>query len=134
MNRLLAIGVALSLALGVAAVPVPATPAQPAKDGEKAVVYRNATIHTGTGEAPIADGAIVVRDGKILDVGSIVTVRIPPGSEFVDLKGAVVIPGLVDTHSHVGVWSRPGVPANSDLSESSGPVQPGVRAIDSINP
>jgi imidazolonepropionase-like amidohydrolase len=50
-----------------------------------------------------------------------------------DLKGAVIIPGLVDTHSHVGVYSRPSVPANSDGNEMSGPVQPGVRAIDSFN-
>ena len=39
----------------------------------------------------------------------------------------------MDTHSHVGVYSRPGVSANSDGNESSGPVQPGVRAIDSFN-
>ncbi|HEY1186635.1 MAG TPA: amidohydrolase family protein, partial [Gemmata sp.] len=42
-------------------------------------------------------------------------------------------PGLVDTHSHVGVYSRPGVSANSDGNEMSGPVQPAVRAIDSFN-
>src|SRR6185295_1227433 len=75
------------------------------------------------------------KDGKIVSVGAKADVgSMPNDVEQVDLGGAVVIPGLVDTHSHIGVWSRPGVAANADLSESSGPVQPGVRAIDAINP
>ena len=55
------------------------------------------------------------------------------GATRFDAGGGLVIPGLVDTHSHVGVYSRPGVSANSDGNEMSGPVQPGVRAIDSFN-
>jgi len=46
----------------------------------------------------------------------------------------VVIPGLVDTHSHVGVYPRPRVVANSDGNEGTGPVQSLVRAMDSIHP
>src|SRR4029077_3707875 len=57
-----------------------------------------------------------------------------PGAEIRDLKGAVIIPGLVDTHSHIGIYPRPGVTAHSDGNEMSGPVQSGVRAIDSIFP
>ncbi|MFM8273622.1 MAG: amidohydrolase family protein, partial [Gemmata sp.] len=72
-------------------------------------------------------------DGKIIAVGP--RPQLPDGDlEVIDLKGATIIPGLVDTHSHVGVLTRPGVPANNDLSEMSGPVQPGVRAADSFNP
>src|SRR4029453_12433466 len=74
-------------------------------------------------------------DGKIEAIGARTDVGEPTdGAEAIDLAGALVIPGLVDTHSHIGVWTRPGVPANADLSETSGPVQPGVRAIDAINP
>ena len=40
----------------------------------------------------------------------------------------------MDTHSHIGIWPRPHVPANADGNEMSGPVQPAVRAIDAINP
>jgi imidazolonepropionase-like amidohydrolase len=127
--RIVPIVIALSLALAVAAVPTPA--AQPKKTSAT-TLYFNAIIHTGTGEKPIENGFLLVKDGKIEAVGSGKTDLVADSQ--VDLKGAVVIPGLVDTHSHIGVWSKPGVSANADLSEMSGPVQAGVRAIDAINP
>ena len=46
----------------------------------------------------------------------------------------MIIPGRVDSHSHLGVYSRPGVEANSDGNEMTGPVQGIVRALDSLNP
>jgi imidazolonepropionase-like amidohydrolase len=49
-----------------------------------------------------------------------------------DLDGLTVIPGMVDTHSHIGIYPRPHVPANSDGNEMSGPVQSGLRALDAI--
>ncbi|MBY0457419.1 MAG: amidohydrolase, partial [Gemmataceae bacterium] len=104
------------------------------KPGEKVTAFTNATLHTATADKPIEKGVLVVQGAKIIDVGPSAGVKIPAGADVIDLKGATVIPGLVDTHSHVGVWTRPGVVANNDLSEMSGPVQPGVRAIDSFNP
>ncbi len=97
---------------------------------DKLVIFRNATIYTAAAHGPLEKAALAVKGGKIVAVGEVLDI---PGAEEIDLKGAVIIPGLVDTHSHVGVWSRPGVPANNDLSEMSGPVQPAVRAIDSFN-
>ena len=115
----------------------PRSPKDEAKaDADKVTIFRNATIYTATADKPIEGGYMVVKDGKIAAVvpAGIALPDLKDDAEVIDLKGAVIIPGLVDTHSHVGVWSRPGVPANSDLSEMSGPVQPGVRAIDAFNP
>ncbi|HSQ57189.1 MAG TPA: amidohydrolase family protein, partial [Gemmata sp.] len=122
----------LTVATAIAAVPLTPRSGPAAKADDTAIVYFNARIHTGTGEKPIANGYLVVKHGKIDAVGA----GKPEiaDAKAIDLQGAVVIPGLVDTHSHIGVWSRPGVPANTDGNETSGPVQPAVRAIDAINP
>jgi imidazolonepropionase-like amidohydrolase len=82
----------------------------------------------------IEDGVLVVHKGKITDLGPAGTVSWPENAEVRDLKGKTIIPGLVDTHSHVGVWSRPHVTANLDGNEASGAVQSGVRALDAIYP
>ncbi|MDB5312375.1 MAG: amidohydrolase [Gemmataceae bacterium] len=128
--------IAVSLCLAVLSFGPPAAgkpPADPPPKDDDAVVFHNATIHTGTGDAPIAGGLLVVRGGKVAAVATADdAVQLPPGARRVDLKGAVVIPGLVDTHSHIGVYPRPSVAAHSDGNEMSGPVQPGVRAMDSI--
>ncbi len=128
--------IALSLGLVPTAVPAAGQSPKP-KPAAKATLYFNATVHTGTGEKPIENGYLLVKGGTIAAVGAGKPDADHPdaaGAEVVDLQGAVVIPGLVDTHSHIGLWSRPNVPANSDGNETSGPVQPGLRAIDAINP
>src|SRR5947208_7125896 len=45
-----------------------------------------------------------------------------------------IMPGLVYTHSHIGIYPRHSVPANGDGNEMTGPVQPGLRALDAIYP
>lgn len=132
---LVPIVIALSLPLIPVAVGRPQEKKPPA-DADKLTVFKNATIYTATADKPIFNGYLVVKGGAILHVGTeLPRLDAPPeGVDTIDLKGATIIPGLVDTHSHVGVWSRPNVPANSDGSEMSGPVQPSVRAIDSFNP
>lgn len=72
----------------------------------------------------IPDGVIVVHRGKITAAGPRSTTTIPADAERIDATGKVVMPGLVDTHSHVGGgWAADG----------SAPIQPDVRVLDSIN-
>ncbi len=100
---------------------------------EPTVVFRGATIHSANGPV-IENGALVIRGGKIVSVGKAGDVAIPDGAVVRDLTGKVLIPGLVDSHSHLGVYSRPSIPSNSDGNEMTGAVQGAVRAIDSLNP
>ena len=118
---------------------VEAVDSLPAPDGREVggeggpVVYRGARIHTASGPV-IERGVMIVMKGKILDVGTEDQVKIPAGAKVHDMTGKVIIPGLVDTHSHIGIFGRPSGPHSSDGNEMTGPIQPGLRAIDAINP
>jgi imidazolonepropionase-like amidohydrolase len=105
----------------------------PAKGDDVPVVYRGARIHTASGPV-IERGVLVVLRGKILDVGAEDQVKIPANAQVRDVSGKVIIPGLVDTHSHIGIFGRPATGAGADGNEMTGPVQPGLRAIDAIDP
>ncbi|MBC9890507.1 MAG: amidohydrolase, partial [Opitutae bacterium] len=73
---------------------------------------------------PIQDGVLVVQGNKILSVGSAEEVDIPAEAQVRDVSGKVIMPGLVCTHSHIGEVSG---------GDRSVPIQPEVRALDSIN-
>ncbi|MCZ6598456.1 MAG: amidohydrolase family protein [Planctomycetota bacterium] len=72
----------------------------------------------------IANGVLVVKDGVIAHVGPTDVTPIPVGAEVRDVGGLVIMPGLVDTHSHIGDVSG---------GDSTDPIQPDVRVMDSIN-
>jgi imidazolonepropionase-like amidohydrolase len=110
----------------------PLAPAD-APAADRPVVFRGARIHTAAG-APLEDGVLVAHHGKIVAIGPAADTKVPDGAQIIDVRGKVIIPGLVDTHSHIGLWSRPHVPAHQDGNEGSGAVQPGLRALDAINP
>ena len=91
---------------------------------ERTTAFVNARIIPITGPV-IENGTLIIQKGKILQVGASSDVRTPSDAVVVDAKGKVIMPGLVDTHSHIGS------PAGAD---SSGPIQPDVRILDSVNP
>jgi imidazolonepropionase-like amidohydrolase len=97
------------------------------------VAFVGAEIRTVSG-ASIPDGVLVFEGGAITAVGRRGEVAIPEGARVVDQAGRVVVPGLVDTHSHIGVYPRPLVPAHRDANDLAKPVQPQLRAIDAIWP
>ncbi len=95
------------------------------------VALVHATIWTGAGE-PIVDGTLVLSWGRIAAVGR--DVPIPPNVERLDLGGRIVTPGLIDAHSHNGVYPSPGGDAVSDGNEMTDPVTPHVWAQHAIWP
>lgn len=95
-----------------------------------AVVIKDATVLTMTGSV-IDSGTVVIENGKIAAVGK--DVAIPAGAELVEARGEYVLPGLVDPHSHLGVYALPELPANSDGNEMTGDIEAQVRSEDSIN-
>jgi imidazolonepropionase-like amidohydrolase len=60
-----------------------------------------ATIVDALRDGAIADGVIVVRNGRIADVGPRASVNIPPGTQTIDVTGKTIVPGLWDMHTHV---------------------------------
>ena len=83
------------------------------------VAITNATVMTAAG-GEIAHGSIVLRDGRIVAVGT--DVSIPPDALRVDGTGMYVTPGIIDPHSHLGVYAAPGTDAESDGNEMTSPV------------
>lgn len=90
---------------------------------EQPVAFTGATIHTASGKT-ISNGVLVVQHGKILAVGD-AGMAIPNGAQKVDLAGKVIIPGIVDTHSHIG---------GPEGGDRSSPLNPEIRVMDAVNP
>jgi imidazolonepropionase-like amidohydrolase len=66
-------------------------------------VLRGTRVIDGTGAAPIDNGTIVIRDGRIVAVGPAAAIPAPSGAEVIDYNGKTIIPGLISNHSHVGI-------------------------------
>lgn len=94
------------------------------------IAVRGETVHTMSGQ-PIRDGVVLIRNGKIEQVGPASQVRIPSDYRIVSAK--VVTPGLIDARSVVGLAGYLNQPHDQDQLERSSPVQPELRAIDAYN-
>jgi imidazolonepropionase-like amidohydrolase len=87
-------------------------------------IFKGALIYTAAGE-PIEKGVLIVQNGKIVDVGNENEISIPSDAVTHDVSGKVIMPGLVDTHSHIG---------EGDGGDRSSPTHPEVRILDAIDP
>ena len=94
------------------------------------IAVMGATIYTMAG-APLKDGVILLRDGKITALGPKASVKIPEGYRI--LQAAVVTPGLIDAHATVGLSGLLNQAQDQDMLEKSSAVQPELRALDAYN-
>jgi len=86
------------------------------------IVIRNATVLTIT-KGTLANGSILIRDGKIAEVGD--RVNVPANAKVVDASGRFVMPGIIDCHSHI---------AADSINEGSVSVSAMVGIEDVLNP
>ena len=95
------------------------------------IAVRGEVVHTVSGE-PIQDGVVLVgADGVIESVGPASEVQVPSGYEL--HEAAVVTPGLVDARSVVGLAGHLNQPHDQDQLDTSGAVQPELRAVDAYD-
>ena len=95
----------------------------PVVPAQEVVALRGATVHTAAGP-PIANATIIVRDGKIAEVGQ--NSAVPAGAKIYDVTGKIIIPGMMDNHSHIGA-------SVTDLNDTPMVIGPQHRAIDALN-
>jgi imidazolonepropionase-like amidohydrolase len=118
-----AIGAVLAAVLSMAAA------ATTARGQDQPIAFVGARVlpivTDGKDAAPIEGGVVVVHKGKIVSVGALAVTTLPAGITTVDVSGKVLMPGLVDTHNHIG-----GVGG----ADQAATIQPAVRVYDSVNP
>jgi len=90
---------------------------------EKPLAFKGALIYTISG-APIQNGVLLVHKGKIVSVGAAGS-TIPADAIVMDVSGKIIMPGLVDSHSHLG---------GPEGGDASAALNPDARAMDAVNP
>ena len=144
MSKPLTAAVLAALLAGCASAPQkPAAPATPydytanpypstyQRVASPPVLLQHATVLTGTG-ARLEDADVLLRDGLVVAVGSGLDAL--ADAVRVDATGRWVTPGIIDVHSHLGVYPSPGTASHSDGNEATAPVTAQVWAEHSIWP
>ena len=93
-------------------------------------LIKNATVLTGTGKR-LDNADVLMVDGKISQIGKNLVAE---GAVEVDANGKWITPGIIDVHSHLGVYPSPSVESHSDGNEMSSPNTSEVWAEHSIWP
>ena len=92
------------------------------------VLFKSANIYDGLGKE-FLNYDLLIADGKIVEMGSFLS---QPGIEVIDASNKWITPGIIDIHSHMGVYSAPGVTTSSDGNEATAPVTAEVWAEHSV--
>ncbi|WEK42776.1 MAG: amidohydrolase family protein [Candidatus Sphingomonas colombiensis] len=114
-------------ALLLSAVAMIATPAL-----AQTIAVTGGTVALGDGSAPIQNGIVVFRDGRIVAAGS--NVAVPAGAEVIDARGKWVAPGLIAGFTDLGLQDAGGVEESNDTSARNSPFAAAIDVSTAINP
>lgn len=93
------------------------------------LLLKNGNVMTMAGPAFVGD--VAIENGKIVAVGQSLSYS---DAEVRDVTGMTVMPGIVDSHCHIGMWEDAMGFEGADGNECTNPITPELRAIDAINP
>ena len=127
MRNLICVLVTLPISVAAKAQPE-AFPSTNAAPSGQPVLFKNATILTGDIRR-LDETDLYMAKGQIEWVGE---GEIAPGATEVDANGRWITPGLIDVHSHLGIYPSPDVAAHSDGNEGTAPVTAEVWAEHSL--
>ena len=96
----------------------------------KSILFKNATVLIGNG-AKLEEADVLIENGKIVEVGKNIS---DSASIEIDAKGKWITPGIIDVHSHLGVYPSPSVESHSDGNEMTSPNTSEVWAEHSVWP
>ena len=86
------------------------------------LLLQNATVITGTGKT-LPNTSILIQDGKFAAIGK--NIVAPAGTTVIDTSGRFIMPGIIDTHSHIMI--------SQGVNEATQSIVPEVRIRDAIN-
>lgn len=102
-------------------------------DRENITAIVGVTVHTVSGDV-LEPGSVLISGDRILEAGPEDRVKIPRGAERIEARGMHLTPGLIDAHAHIGVFNENQGEDNWDGNETTDPITPHLRVIDSLNP
>lgn len=85
-------------------------------------------------DKPIERGYVRIQGNVIVDVGNMSSLAPSDDEEILDVKGAWVMPGLIEAHCHIGITEEKWGIIGDDCNEGTNPITPTLRAIDAVNP
>ena len=88
------------------------------------LTMKDSAVHEGTD--------LIIEDGIIKDIGP--NLSYPADAEIIDATGKNVMPGLIDAHTHLGIFEEGVMSEGDDTNELTGPITPELRVLDGINP
>jgi imidazolonepropionase-like amidohydrolase len=122
--------IATLAALSLAAMAQSKKSAAPAGSG--ALALKGGKVMTIT-KGTIENGVVVMENGKITAVGAASAVAIPKGARVIDVTGMTVYPGLIDSHTRLGLTEISAVDMTNDTQEPSDPITPQIRVADAFH-
>src|SRR6266481_2221219 len=109
-----------------------ASPTLPAGDDKTPIVLKGGRLLT-VSHGVIENGVLVMEKGKITAVGSAADVKIPADARVMDVTGMTVYPGLIDSHTKLGITEISAVDMSNDQIEPSDEITPHMHVADAFH-
>lgn len=96
----------------------------------RAVYLKNGTVATMGSQGTVENSGVLIVDGKIRQIGE--KIEVPEECEVIDVDGGFIVPGIIDAHTHIGIFESGIGDAGVDGNETNDPITPEMRGLDGV--